>query len=222
MTVRKPAEKSSRRSGQVAARVYDRLRAQILDGEIPQGTHVSIQSIATAMRTSNGPVITALNRLVHERLVQHSRSAGYRIAQWTPQLLESLLVVRRALETEAARLAARRAGKDDIDLLRSHISSMARMVEEGRRADAERIDVELHIAIAQLSRCQPLIDALAQSHMLEIVRRRLQANEPRGDFENMPANHQLLVDAIASGDSDTAGEAMHWHLRNKPQTKSRS
>jgi DNA-binding GntR family transcriptional regulator len=77
---------------------------------------------------------------------------------------------------------------------------MKEMVAEGRRTDAERVDGELHVAIAQLSRNPMLIEALARSHMLEIVRRRLLANEPRGDCENMAANHQILVDAIASGD----------------------
>jgi DNA-binding GntR family transcriptional regulator len=215
MPVRKPARATPKRSGEITARVYERLRDQILDGEFPQGMHISIQSIATSMRTSNGPVITALHRLGHEGLVQHSRGSGYRIAEWNPQLLDHLLVVRRALETEAARLAAKRATQEDIERLQAHISRMEKMVREGRRVDAERIDVELHVAIAKLSRSPSLIDALASSHMLEIVRRRLLANEPRGDFENMPANHQILVDAIASGDPDEAGKAMHWHLRSK-------
>jgi DNA-binding GntR family transcriptional regulator len=215
MPVRKSARSTPRRSGDITARVYERLRDQILDGEFPQGMHISIQSIATSMRTSNGPVITALHRLGHEGLVQHSRGSGHRIAEWTPQLLDHLLVVRRALETEAARLAARRANREDIEKLQTHISRMEAMVAEGRRADAERIDVELHVAIAKLSRNPALIDALAKSHMLEIVRRRLLANAPRGDFKNMAANHQILVDAIASGDPDKAGKAMHWHLRSK-------
>ncbi|HVJ84756.1 MAG TPA: GntR family transcriptional regulator, partial [Caulifigura sp.] len=221
MPLRKTSARSPRRSGQVALRVYEQLREQILDGVQLQGTHVSIQSIATSMRTSNGPVIAALNRLVNEGLVQHSRGSGYRIAEWTPQLLDNLLVVRRALETEAARLAARRAGREDIDKLQGHIGRMTKMVTEGRRSDAERIDVELHVAIAKLSRSPALIDALTRSHMLEIVRRRLQANEPRGDFENMATNHQILVDAIASGDPDQAGQAMHWHLRGKARAAER-
>jgi DNA-binding GntR family transcriptional regulator len=211
----KPARSTPRRSGEITARVYERLRDQILDGELPQGMNVSIQSIATSMRSSNGPVITALQRLAHEGLVQHNRGSGYRIAELNPQLLDQLLVVRRALETEAARLAARRANREDIERLQTHISRMEKMVREGRRADAERIDVELHVAIAKLSRSPVLIDTLARSHMLEIVRRRLLANEPRGDFENMAGNHQILVDAIASGDPDEAGKAMHWHLRSK-------
>jgi DNA-binding GntR family transcriptional regulator len=194
-------------------RVYQQLREQVLDGVLPQGTHISIQSVARSMRSSNGPVISALGKLAHEGLVIHQRGHGYRVAEWTPQLLENLLIVRRALETEAARLAARRAGAEDIDRLQAHIAHMEELVRKEQRADADRADVELHIAIARLSRCPSLIEALGRSHMLEIVRRRLQNYRPRGDFENLARNHQILVDAIASGDSDRAGSAMHEHLR---------
>lgn len=198
-------------------RVYQTLREQILDGVIPQGAHISIQSIATATESSNGPVISALARLANEGLVQHQRGQGYRVAEWTPELLEDLLVVRRALETEAARLAARHAGPDDIARLQAMVNRMAELVREGKRAEGQVADVELHMAIAQLSRSPALIDALSRSHLLEIVHRRLKIYEPRGDFENLAANHQRLVDQIASGSAERAGAEMHEHLKGRSQ-----
>lgn len=209
------ARRAPRRSGQIMLRVYGALREQILDGEIPQGAHISIQSIATATDSSNGPVISALARLANEGLVQHQRGQGYRVAEWTPELLEDLLVVRRALETEAARLAARHAGPDDITRLQSMVHRMRELIREGRRAEAQVADVEFHMAIAQLSRSQALIDALSRSHLLEIVHRRLKIYEPRGDYENLAVNHQLLVDHISSGNAEQSGAAMHSHLMGR-------
>jgi DNA-binding GntR family transcriptional regulator len=215
---RRLVRRAPRRSGQTMIRVYNTIRQQILDGVIPQGAHISIQSIATATDSSNGPVISALARLANEGLLQHQRGHGYRVAEWTPELLEDLLVVRRALETEAARLAARHAGPGDIEVLQSKVNFMADLVREGRRADGHVADVEFHMSIAQLSRSAALIDTLRRSHMLEIVHRRLQIYEPRGDFTNLASNHQLLVDAIASGDADKAGAAMHRHLSSRVAT----
>ncbi len=192
-------------------RVYNALREQILDGSLPPGSPVSIQAIAAEMQSSNGPVISALTRLSHEGLVQHRRGAGYHVARWTPEMLEGLLTVRRALETEAARLATRRAGPEDLQQLAAHVARMAELVRERSRAEADAVDVEFHIAVAQLSRCPALIEALKRSHLLEIVRRRLLMHEPR-DFAHLAVNHQLLLDAIASGDPDRAGQAMHVHL----------
>lgn len=202
----------SRRSGQKSVRVYDSLREQILDGMLCQGAHLSIQAIAAETGASNGPVISALTRLTNEGLVRHERGQGYQVAEWSPERLNELLIVRRALETEAARLAALRSGPEDLANLQYHIGNMARLVRDGRRAEADMADVELHIAIAILSRSPALIEALRRSHLLEIVRRRLLINEPRGDFAHLAENHQRLVDAISTGDPDQAGRAMHAHL----------
>ncbi|MBL8848320.1 MAG: GntR family transcriptional regulator [Planctomycetaceae bacterium] len=209
------ANAAPRRSGQTMVRVYNSLRDQILDGVIPQGAHISIQSIATATDSSNGPVISALARLANEGLVLHQRGQGYRVAEWTPEMLDDLLVIRRALECEAARLAAVNAGPGDIARLQALVDEMAEIVREGRRADGQIADVEMHIAIAQLSRSPSLIDALRRSHLLEIVHRRLQIYEPRGDFTNLATNHQLLVNEIASGDPNRAYAEMHEHLAGR-------
>jgi DNA-binding GntR family transcriptional regulator len=196
-------------------RVYNSIRDQILDGVIPQGAHLSIQSIAVATGASNGPVISALARLANEGLVQHQRGHGYRVKEWTPEALDNLLIVRRALETEAARMAAINAGPGDIAKLQSLVAQMADLVADGRRADAHLVDVEFHMAVAELSRSPGLMDALRRSHLQEIVQRRLQIYEPRGDFANLAPNHQLLVNAIASKDPARAGAQMHEHLTSR-------
>jgi DNA-binding GntR family transcriptional regulator len=196
-------------------KVYTHLRQQILTGELAPGSHLSQQALAKLMHTSNGPVISALRRLAYEGLVSHERGHGCRVCDWSPEKMDDLLTVRRALETEAARLASRRAGPENLERLRHIVEHMGDLVRQGNREEADAVDVELHVAIAQLSRSPGLIEALGRCHLQELVRRRLQANERFGDFENLAVNHHLLVDAIASGDPDRAGKAMHTHLSNR-------
>ncbi len=221
MTVRSRSKRAhakssgARRSGGESARVYDSLRRRIIDGDLAPGTHLSQQSVAQEEGTSNGPVISALKRLAFDGLVVHERSNGYQVCEWGEARLEDLLTVRRALETEAARLAARRAGRDDIDGLRRIIRRMEELVAEERWQDADAIDVELHVEIARLSRSPALIEALARCHMLEVVRRRIALNERIIGFGRLADNHRLLVDAIASGDPDRAAAAMHAHLKGR-------
>jgi DNA-binding GntR family transcriptional regulator len=202
----------ARRSGGESARVYDVLYRQIIEGAIPAGMHLSQQVIAREMGTSNGPVISALRRLAFDGLVLHERSHGYRVAEWSEERLEDLLTVRRALETEAARLAARRAGPEDLERLQRIVDRMETLVREQRFDEADAIDVELHEEIAQLSRSPALIEALKRCHLLDLVRRRMATSERIVGFDKLPANHQLLVEAIASCDPDQAARAMHTHL----------
>jgi GntR family transcriptional repressor for pyruvate dehydrogenase complex len=137
------------------------------------------------------------------------------VGHWDEDKQEDLLTVRRALETEAARLAARRSGPEDLDLLRQIVARMAEVVRLGRRDEADALDVELHETIARLSRSPSLIEALRKCHVLELVRRRLATHGPAGDFENLAVNHGRLVDALASGDPDVAGQAIHAHLASR-------
>ena len=205
----------ARRSGRESVRVYESIRRQILEGQLTPATHLSQQAIALAEGTSNGPVISALRRLAFDGLLIHERSHGYRVCDWSEAGLDDLLNVRRALETEAARLAARRAGAEDIDGLQRIVKRMEQLVKEERWHDADAIDVELHVEIARLSRSPGLIEGLARCHLLEVVRRRIALNERITGFSKLADNHRLLVDAIASGDPERAAAVMHSHLIGK-------
>jgi DNA-binding GntR family transcriptional regulator len=207
----------ARRSGRESARVYESIRRQILEGHLTPATHLSQQAIAQAEGTSNGPVISAMRRLAFDGLLVHERSHGYRVCDWSEAGLDDLLNVRRALETEAARLAARRAGAEDLDGLWRIIQRMEKLVDEKRWHDADAIDVELHVEIARLSRSPGLIEGLARCHLLEVVRRRIALNERITGFSKLADNHRKLVEAIASEDPERAAAAMHAHLIGKPR-----
>jgi DNA-binding GntR family transcriptional regulator len=205
----------ARRSGKVSAHVYRTLRRQILEGELPSGSHLSQQALSQKLQTSNGPVITALRRLVHDGLVTYQASHGYTVSEWGEDALDDMLVVRRALETEAARLAARRAAPEDLEALRAVVHRMADAVRQSQHAQGDVLNAELHLAIARLSRSPGLIEAVNRCHVMELGRRRLRQYQRFGDFQNLAPDHAALVDAIASGDPDRAGEAMHQHLLPK-------
>jgi DNA-binding GntR family transcriptional regulator len=211
-----PPRTGARRSGGESARVYESIRRQILEGHLTPATHLSQQAIAKSEGTSNGPVINAMRRLAYEGLLVHERSHGYRVCDWSEAGLDDLLTVRRALETEAARLSARRAGAEDLEGLERIIKRMESLVAAQRWEEADAIDVELHVEIARLSRSPGLIEALARCHLQEVVRRRMAASERIIGFSKLADNHRLLVDAIASGDPARASAAMHAHLTGKP------
>jgi DNA-binding GntR family transcriptional regulator len=191
---------------------YGRLRAQILSGELAPGTPLPHQALAARLGTSNGPVIAALRRLAEDGLVEHRSALGSRVVELDEQGLDDLLAVRRALETEAARLAARRASREELERLLALVAKMGDCVRRGRRDEAQQADADFHRAIAQASHNSRLIDLISRCHLLDLVRLRMQTNRERGDFENLQHNHRLLWDAIASSDPERAAAAMHAHL----------
>lgn len=205
-------KKTGRRKGLESIRVYESLRDQLVSGKLGPGTRLSQHVLAQSMGTSNGPVISALRRLTHEGLVKHVRGHGCKVTDWSDQELEDKLVIRRALETEAARLLATESKSKDIARLQKMVEGMAELVRKEKREEAGAADVKFHMAIASMTGSPSLQEALERCHLLEVVRRRLKTNDAFGDFQNLVENHQLLVDAIASGNPDLAGKTMHYHL----------
>ena len=208
-------KKPGKRTGQETVRVYEYLREQILTGKLPSGAHLGQIVIATSLGTSNGPVITALRKLQYEGLVSHSRGQGCIVAKWSPAILEDQLVVRRALETEAARLASRRVGKEDIEILAEMIQKMSAFVRQGKIQEARDLDWEFHATISRLTRSQALQEALEKCHLVEMIRKREISNQTKEELAEWVQNHQTLLDAIASGNPDEAGNAMHKYLSQK-------
>ncbi len=202
----------ARRSGKVSAHVYRTIRNQILDGKLVPGSHLSQQALSQVLSTSNGPVITALRRLTDDGLVKYEASHGYHVSEWDAEKLNDMLNVRRALETEAARLAARRAAPEDIEVLRDIVKRMAAAVQKDLHSEGDILNAEFHLMIARLSRSPGLMESINRCQVMELGRRRLRQHQRLGDFMNLAPDHDILVSAIASGDPEQAGKAMHHHL----------
>lgn len=215
-------QRANRRLGAASVLVYETLRRQILDGELKPGTPLGHRAIGETMNTSTGPVVSALRRLAHDGLITYVRGHGATVTEFSDEQLDDLMMVRRALETEAARVAARRASPEDLARLYAIVDRMAEAVRERKQEEADLLDAELHVSIAQMTRSPGLMAALERCHLLDMVRRHILASYQQQHLEELEVIHRELVDAIASGDPNRAGQAMHAHLshrfnRNGPQ-----
>jgi DNA-binding FadR family transcriptional regulator len=121
--------------------------------------------------------------------------------------------VRRALESEAAALAAARHTRAQLAELRGALAGIAR--EEAAGKDGVRSDMELHRAIARASgnrHFPALWDFIAP--LLHVAIRATRANEARrADFvAQVRAEHRAIVDAIARRDAPAARAAALRHM----------
>lgn len=215
-------QRANRRLGAQSVFVYETLRRQIMEGELKPGTPLGQRAIAEAMNTSTGPVVSGLRRLAHDGLITYVHGQGATVTEFNDEQREDLMMVRRALETEAARAAARRASPEDLARLYAIVDRMTEAVHGRKQEEADSLDVELHVSIARVTRSRGLMAALERCHLLEIVRRHMLASYDQQHLDELELIHRELVDAIASGDPDRAGQAMHAHLtqrinRNGPQ-----
>jgi len=102
----------------VHANVYAAMKQALMRGQYKPGQKITIRGVASALGTSATPVREAIRRLAAEGAFEHLRSSGTaRLPDLTSERLAEITEVRVALESLAARHAARKMTEADIACL---------------------------------------------------------------------------------------------------------
>lgn len=204
--------RSSRTDRSTRARVYSALREAIVRGDFAPGRQLSENELADMLGVSRTPIREALVRLADDRLVEIVPQLGTFVSHISESAVADAQFIREALECAAIRLAAERAGRDDIAALDGIVS---RQREVSAVPDFDRffvLDEEFHGALVTLSG-RGVAWSLAQRANGHLDRvRRLSLPQPRYLTE-MVAEHELIVDALRRADADAAELALRHHLR---------
>lgn len=123
--------------------------------------------------------------------------------------LLDVLVARRAIEKETARLAAQRATEAEIAEMEATIDLQRRLWDEGASATAQ--DVHFHHLVAVASRNRVLAATLDLIRRDTEVRQRLHQILHRSHLQP-GAHHRRIVDAIKRRSPDEAEQAIVGHI----------
>jgi GntR family transcriptional regulator, transcriptional repressor for pyruvate dehydrogenase complex len=123
--------------------------------------------------------------------------------------LAAVMEAREGLETQLARLAARRRTPQDLEVMRQALDDMARAVTTGR--DATEFDRRFHERVAR-SADSPLLQELIGQLAEPINQTRLISLARPGRAQRSLDGHRRILEAIEQRDEDGAAEAMREHL----------
>ncbi|MFI5729642.1 FadR/GntR family transcriptional regulator [Kribbella sp. NPDC051587] len=145
---------------------------------------------------------------VNEQLPKPRRTPAKRIARELGEGLDDALVLRVALETGAAEVAANRVLSAAEE---GHLRQCLADSKAAKLTDYRRFDSRLHLAIAEVTGSASLTSATADVRMrlnelldaIPLLERNL---------EHSNEQHQVIVDAILAGDAPAARAAMREHL----------
>jgi DNA-binding GntR family transcriptional regulator len=192
---------------------YRQVRDRILSGELQPGAVIQQRELASQIGISTTPLREALRRLKSEGLVELDAHRDARISPLRAEEGRDLLELRKSLDPLAAGLAAQRRTNADIQAIRAAHSVLEPLPSHPavEQLVAHR---DFHAAIYRASHNDLLIDALEGLWDKADRYRRLALQSDRGqDARDQKAReHQLLVDMIASGDSDAAANLMRTHI----------
>ncbi|HKC64204.1 MAG TPA: FadR/GntR family transcriptional regulator [Pyrinomonadaceae bacterium] len=123
--------------------------------------------------------------------------------------IDNIAEARLIFEPEAARLAAKRATREDLLELEEVIEKMSRVVEEGERPSS--YDLKFHKLVARAAG-NPILEMLADA-MLEVASKVITDLHPSLDvLKNVVKRHRQVFEAIKSRDGELAFALMSEHI----------
>jgi DNA-binding GntR family transcriptional regulator len=207
-----PAPPASTASASLAAsRVVPQLREAIIEGRLEPGRRLSEVEIGELCGVSRTPAREAFAQLEREGLVVTVARAGAYVATIDQRQVDEIYETREAIETQAARLAARRLGAVGAARLEERLAALAAALETGDTpaytAELDRFyDVLLDLAGNQTLRRS--YEALSGP----VRRLRRIAMRHPGRIAASLDHARAIVDAISRRDEDAAEREMRAQL----------
>jgi DNA-binding GntR family transcriptional regulator len=195
----------------VAATVGQRLRALILQGQLPPGTVLRLAPLAASLGVSVMPVREALRRLEAEGLVVVTPRRGTTVAELSVEDAEEIYALRVALETLCARHAAERltdADLTELDRLFGNMEAAQSRSDLDAFVEADHAFHEHLYGIASRPRLARMISDLQDrsSRYLPYLYRAWQM------VENPLEAHRPLLSAIHDRDVRRVEELTREHM----------
>jgi len=197
----------------VNQRVYVQLKTMIAKGELASGAPLELRPLATRLGVSKTPVIEAIRRLERDGLITVIPRLGAMVKQWTYEDVLEAYHIRRALESEAARLFVTRATPQDKQKLVELNNVFNRLAASGSLGSIEA-DISIHLHIVRCSR-YPRLFQLVENSKIETTLQygfRGMLSERALSFKKTVGVHESLVRALLGNDPDVAEDEMKRNL----------
>jgi DNA-binding GntR family transcriptional regulator len=197
----------------LSRRVYAVLRDDIVAGRLKPGERLVRKTLAGRLGVSTIPVIEALYMLEIDGYVENRPLNGCRVRTLTIEEIDGDLLLREALECQAARLCAERLTPEEAERLMKR----AAQVDHFIRSDTpdptlgSQLHWEFHIELARLSGHAVFGELLKKVWF----QRYMSLNSLKAiRFLPIPDGwHQTLVRQLKKKDVDVAERAMREHVR---------
>jgi len=198
----------------LARRSFDSIKADIISGQLAQGTKIVESDLALKYGISRGPLREAIHRLEQIRLIVRIPHAGSRVVRLDSKMMEDIYIARESLEGMAARLAARLMSDAEVAALSELLDEHADSINEtdGRAYFQREGDIDFHYRIALASQNQWILENL-HGELYQLIRMcRHQSGRFPARARVALDQHRQIANAIARRDEELAELLMRRHI----------
>ena len=203
----------------LSAKVYERLRQQIIVGELRARQPLDLGEIAAAFGVSRMPVRDAINRLATEGLVEVRPRSGTRVSARGIDEASERRQVRYLLEpgiVEAVTLEASDAFVQDLERLQEELEQIDPW-QVYHDYDLQRryrtLHDQFHLRILEETKSIHVQNMVGPYISGSAITPSFFGSSYTGPVFRM-AEHRVILEAIRRRDARGAAEAMRIHLRN--------
>ncbi|NLO39704.1 MAG: FadR family transcriptional regulator [Ruminiclostridium sp.] len=209
----------------ISDEVFDQMKEHILSGEWGAGKKIPGELELTELfGVSRVSIREAIHRLVGMGVLTIRRGDGTYVSEVLPEnylnallpilmiegpSLDEMLEFRSMVEVESARLASRRATKEDLD----RMSQVFQVMEQnkGNVPGFAAADLSFHIAIAMAAHNSVIIKVNAIIH--DMLKKTMEEIVGITGFDDGLFYHKRILEAIQSKNEEEAVSVMREHIR---------
>ena len=207
---------------------YWAIRQNLENGELGPGDKLVTRTLAGQLGVSLSPIREAINRLANEGLVEHTPGAGAEVKRLSTEDLNDLYVLRDAIESCAAGLAAELTCADDLEELELIVSGQAILAAELTNSDQASatksqmskwltLEERFHETIMRCARNQLLAKVVRDHRTIGRVFESHLIHESLLNAEvanRTVSGKRELLDAFRKRDPESAKAIMSQQIRN--------
>jgi len=195
-------------------RVYQSLKEAILFRKVAPGTQLIEKTISEQLNVSRTPIRHALTRLEHEGLVNVVPNRGAFVVQPTTEEIQQAFVMRRELESMAARLAISSITEEDLENMKDIIQQERETYMNHDILNYTTVNKAFHMYLAEKSGNVFLMEYMER--ILDQINVYLMLYDVFYD-SNMKdstrfVEHEHIVDALANQDMDRLNHLIDRHM----------
>lgn len=196
--------------------VFNTLRRAIITGEFAPGERLMEISLANRLGVSRTPVREAIRKLELEGLVIMIPRKGAQVAKITEKSLRDVIEIRCVLEEFAASLACERITEEGKEKLKEAHRQFVEAAQTNDIIDIVEKDEQFHDAIFQAT-CNDRLITIINNLREQFYRYRMEYVKDIEQHSVLVTEHEQLLHAIFSQNSETAKQIMRTHLKNQQE-----
>lgn len=191
--------------------IFQYLRELIVRGKLVPEDPLIEEDLAKGFNVSRTPVREAIRKLELEGLVRRNPRRGVVVRKFTLDDIEEIYDLRSVLEGYAARLAAKNIAPEKIEKLELLHKQMTDSISCGNSKDEMKYHKQWHFTLYAASNNSRL-EKLLMDYADYLQYFRLVSLKNPGRLDETIWQHQLLIQAISSGDGELAEKRAREHV----------